>query len=410
MKNPKSPPASLREALRAGEIRNPKLPAILGGGPEFDYIVPITVPTLPEPEKLFEKYGKIIKSGMITNASTVREFEAMSVQYLGVKYAVALNSCTSGLMLSMKIFGLKGEVILPSFTFHATAHAAVWNGLKPVFVDCDPDTYNIDPSEVEKAVTPDTSAILAVHLFGNPADVEELERIAKDRKLKLIFDAAHAFGSKRKGKNTGGFGNVESFSLSPTKLLTSGEGGIAATNDKDLADRLKIARNYGDSGDYDCALAGFNARMSEFNALMGIETLKMLEKNVVRRNEMAELYKKELSNIPGISFQSIDKTDRSTFKDFSIYVDEMRFGIGRDRFHDSLIKENIIVKKYFYPPVHAQKAYMNLKQPNKLDNTVRITDRVFSLPLYSHIEEGTVKRICGAVKKIYEHREEINKR
>ncbi|MFA5097238.1 MAG: DegT/DnrJ/EryC1/StrS family aminotransferase [Candidatus Margulisiibacteriota bacterium] len=385
-------------------MKNSKLPAFLGGEPFFKEPVPITLPTLPDPKDLFERYSKIISSRMLTNASTVREFEAMSAEYLGVKYAVALNSCTSGLMLSMKIFGLKGEVILPSFTFHATAHSVVWNGLKPVFVDCDAETYNIDPAQVEKAITPQTSAILGVHLFGNPANVEELERIAKKHKLRLMFDAAHAFGSKRNGKNTGGFGDVESFSLSPTKLLTAGEGGMATTNNKELADALRVARNYGDSGDYDCAFAGFNARMSEVNALMGIETLKMIEKNVVRRNEIVKLYKDRLSRMQGISFQSIDPKDRSTFKDFSIYIDEKVFGMTRDELYDALLKENIIVKKYFYPPVHAQKAYKNIKQANKLDNTVRITDRVFSLPLYSHIEEDTVRDICCVLQNIYDHK------
>ncbi len=385
-------------------MKNMKLPAFLGGEPFFKEAVPITVPTLPDPEALFEKYKKIVDSRMITNASTVREFEETSAEYLGVRYAVALNSCTSGLMLSMKIFGLKGEVILPSFTFHATAHSVVWNGLKPVFVDCDAETYNIDPAQVEKAITPQTSAILGVHLFGNPANVEELERIAKKHKLRLMFDAAHAFGSKRNGKNTGGFGDVESFSLSPTKLLTAGEGGMATTNNKDLADALRVARNYGDSGDYDCAFAGFNARMSEVNALMGIETLKMIEKNVARRNEIVKLYKDRLSRMQGISFQSIDPKDRSTFKDFSVHIDEKVFGMTRDELYDALLKENIIVKKYFYPPVHAQKAYKNIKQANKLDNTVRITDRVFSLPLYSHIEEDTVRDICCVLQNIYDHK------
>ena len=382
-------------------------PAFLGGKPMFDEPVPITLPTLPDPDILIDRYKKIVKSRMITNSTTVKEFEDMCAQYLGVENAVAMNSCTSGLMLLMKVFGLKGAVILPSFTFHATAHAVVWNGLKPVFVDCDPESYNIDPEQVEKAITSQTSAILAVHLFGNPADIEELERIAKKHKLKLLFDAAHAFGAKRKGKNTGNFGDAESFSLSPTKLLTSGEGGMVTTNDKELAKKLRIARNYGDSGDYDCEFAGFNARMSEFNALMGIETLKVLEKNVVRRNAIVKIYKDKLSKIPGISFQYIDPADRSTFKDFSIYINEKEFGMTRDELHDALLKENIIVKKYFYPPVHRQKAYKSIKQANKLDNTVRITDRVLSLPLYSHIEENTVKNICLALQNIYEHKNNL---
>ncbi len=369
--------------------------------PAFSKLIPITVPTLPDPEKLIGRYKKIIASRVLTNASTVKEFESRAAKYLKVNYAVVLNSCTSGLMLTMKVFELKGEVILPSFTFHATAHAVVWNGLKPVFVDCEPETYNIDPKKVEMAITPNTSAILAVHLFGNPANVEALEKIAKKYKLKLLFDAAHAFGSKRKGKHIGGFGDAESFSLSPTKLLTSGEGGIVATNNNALAAKLKIARNYGDSGDYDCEFSGFNARMSEFNALMGIETLKMLEQNVKKRNSLVKIYKKELVKIPGLSFQYVDLSDRSTFKDFSIYIYEKKFGMTRDQLFDALIKENIIVKKYFYPPVHRQKAYRGLGKDEKLENTIRITDRVLSLPLYSHMQKQDVEKICSTIVSIH---------
>lgn len=369
--------------------------------PAFKTPVPITLPTLPTPKKLVGRYKMIIASNMLTNASTVKEFEARAAEYLQVKHTVALNSCTSGLMLIMKVLGLRGEVILPSFTFHATAHAVVWNGLKPVFVDCDRATYNIDPQKAEKAITPNTAAILGVHLFGNPANVEALERIARKHNLKLIFDAAHAFGSKRKGKHVGGFGDAESFSLSPTKLLTAGEGGIVATNNKALADKLKIARNYGDSGDYDCEFSGFNARMSEFNALLGIETLKMLEKNVIRRNRLVDIYKQGLSSIPGIEFQSIDPNDRSTFKDFSIYINENEVGLTRDELYERLLAENIIVKKYFYPPVHRQKAFKKyIAYDFQLPNTDKISINSLSLPLFSHIDGETVAKICFLVKKL----------
>ncbi len=380
-----------------------RIPAIFGGTSFFNKVIPITEPTISSISALKKKYEEVLRSRMITNSKYVKEFEKNVAEYLGVKYAVAVSSCTSGLMLIIKSLELKGEVILPSFTFHATAHSVVWNGLKPIFVDCDPKTYNIDPKEVEKAITKKTSAILAVHLFGNPANTEDLERIAKKHNLKLIFDAAHAFGAKRRGKNVGGFGDAESFSLSPTKLLTSGEGGIIATNNKDLAEKLKVARNYGDSGNYDCEFTGFNARMSEFNAILGIETLRMLEKNVNRRNKIANIYKSELSKIPGISFQYISPSDRSTFKDFSIYIDENKFGMTRDELYDAVLKENIVVKKYFYPPVHLQKAYKNIKTLHKLDNTENITSRVFSLPLYSHIDEKTVRNICFVIKNIYEY-------
>lgn len=383
-----------------------RLPAILGGSPVFDKPVPITQPTIPPTAVLLKKYKQVLKSGMLTNAENVLKFEKMSAEYLGVKHAVAVNSCTGGLMLIMKCLGLAGEVIVPSFTFHATAHAIVWNGLKPVFVDCDPETYNIDVGEIVSAITPGTSAILAVHVFGNPADVESLQKVSEKYNLKLLFDAAHGFGSKRKGKNVGGFGDAESFSLSPTKLLTSGEGGMVTTNDGELARKIRVGRNYGDAGTYDCEFSGFNARMTEFSALLGIESLKFLEKNVRSRNKMVGLYKKFLATLPGISFQKINDGDRSSFKDFSIYINEAKFGLDRNELFDSLLAEKIIVKKYFYPPVHRQKTFLTCNNKN-LNNTDRISENVLSLPLYSHISSETVGKICLAVNNIYINRNKI---
>ena len=388
-----------------------QLPAFLGGNPAFSKPVPITEPTIPPIERLKKRYTQVLKSKMITNAKYVREFETRIAAYLGVKYAIVVSSCTSGLMLIMKSLGLKGEVILPSFTFHATAHAVIWNGLKPVFVDCDPETYNIDPREVAKAITPATAAILAVHIFGNPPDIDALSKIAKQHNLKLIFDSAHGFGTKYKGRQVGTFGNAESFSLSPTKILTAGEGGIVTTKEKDVAEKVRIGRNYGDPGTYNCEFSGLNARMSEFNALLGIESLKMLEKNVARRNIIVELYKKLLFGIPGIIFQKIKERNRSSYKDFSILIDEEKFGLTRDKLHEALMAENINVKKYFYPPVHRQKTFSLFKssQP-RLEKTDKISNNCLSLPLYSHMPINITKKICSIINKIYSHRKEISRK
>lgn len=384
------------------------LPAILGGRPAFDKPVPITVPTIPKIEALKRRYEKVLRSGMITNSASVQEFESRVARYLGVTYAIAVSSCTSGLMLIMKTLGLKGEVILPSFTFHATAHAAVWNNLQPVFVDCDPETFNLDPQAVRRAITPRTSAIIAVHIFGNPPAISLLEKIAGDNGLKLIFDAAHGFGSKYQGRYVGGFGEAESFSLSPTKLLTAGEGGIVTTNNEEIAKKIRAGRNYGDTGNYDPEFSGLSARMSEFNALLGIESLEILEKNIIRRNKMVEQYKKRLGALPGLTFQKIKAGDRSSYKDFSIHVDKRRFGLNRDQLHNALMAENIVVKKYFYPAVHQQKAFETYAaDETKLQNTVRVANCALSLPLFSHIEAGTVEKICAAVARIHKHRNEL---
>ncbi len=391
------------------KAKKEKFPAIIGGKPLFSQPIPITKPTIPPITELKKRYETVLKSGMITNYKFVQEFEEKVAKYLGVSQAIAVSSCTSGLMLILRSMGLKGEVILPSFTFHATAHAVAWNGLIPVFADCDPETYNLLPEAVEQAITPRTCAVIGVHIFGNPADIDSLEKIAKAHKLKLIFDAAHGFGTKYKGKNVGSFGGAESFSLSPTKLLTCGEGGIVATDDEELAKKIKIGRNYGDPGDYDCQFSGLSARMSEFNAILGIESLKILEKNVSRRNSIAKMYQKLLSDIPGIGFQKIREDNRSSYKDFSVLIDEKKFGLSRDRLAEAMLAENIVVKKYFYPPVHQQKAFkvFGLAENGNLKNTLIVSFNSLSLPLYSHIKEEDVNNICLVLKRIYQHSDEI---
>lgn len=381
-----------------------KFPFILGGKPAFKKPIPITAPTIPSIPELKKRYEDVLNSGMITNSKYVQEFESKVAKYLGVKFAIAVSSCTSGLMLLIRALELKGEIIVPSFTFHATAHAVVWNGLKPVFVDCDPETYNIDPEKVEKAITTKTSAIIAVHIFGNPPDIDALEKIAKKHKIRLFFDAAHGFGSRYNGKNVGGFGDAESFSLSPTKLLTAGEGGMVTTNDDTIAARVKMGRNYGDPGSYDCDFSGLSARMSEFNALLGIESLKMLKNNVKRRNTMVRLYKELLSKIPGIKFQKINARNQSSFKDFSIMIDQNEYGMDRDELCEALLAENIVVKKYFYPPVHKQKAFLAYgTEDGDLQCSNQISLNSLSLPLYSHIDEAVIKKIVSVIEKIHHY-------
>jgi len=380
-------------------------PAIQGGEPVFDDIVPITQPTLPELRILYRNLSEIFSTSVITNSKFVKELETKATKYLDVNHAVAVSNCTSGLMLVLKSLNLSGEVILPSFTFSATGHSLLWNDIKPAFVDCDPETFLIDPNHIEENVTSKTSAILAVHIFGNPCDVNRLQEIADEYGLKLIFDAAHAFGSLYNGKHIGSYGNVEVFSTSPTKLFTTGEGGLVTTSDAELKRKVTIGRNYGDDGSYDCEFAGLSARMSEFHAILGLKTLETLEKNVVRRNELAHIYKDELQKLPGISFQKINPNWRTTYKDLSIIVDEEKFGLNRDDLCIALEKENIMTKRYFYPPLHRQRAYAQWFQKfdAKLPVTKYISEHILSLPLYSHMSEHNIKKICYAIRRIYEH-------
>ena len=323
-------------------------PAILGGKPVFSIknAVPILRPTLPDLKELLPDLKRSFLLGQITNASNVKRFEEMAADYMGVKYCIAVSSCTTGLILVHKCLDLKGEVIVPSFTFHATVHSLVWNNLKPVFIDCREDTFNIDEKKIKDLITKDTSAILAVYMYGNPPAMEELRYIADKYNLKLIFDAAQAFGARFKGIVAGRFGNAEIFSLSPTKLLIAGEGGLVSTNDKSLAERLRVARNYGDSGNYDCSFSGFNARMGEFNAILAIKGLKMVDKKVKKRNRVARLYTDFFKNYKGITFQQIEDGNVCNFKDYSLVIDPELTGINRDLLAIALKEENIDTRKY----------------------------------------------------------------
>ncbi len=366
--------------------------------------IPITKPTLPDIQEILPKISEIFSTRMITNHKYVKEFEERVAEYLGVEYAVAVSSCTSGMMLVIKSLGLTGNVILPSFTFHATAHALLWNGIELRFVDINPETLTIDPAKVEENITPETSAICGVHTFGNPCNIKALQEIADDHNIKLYFDAAHAFGSIFNNKHVGSFGNAEIFSLSPTKLLVTGEGGIVATNDPELKKKLVIGRNYGDDGSYDCEFAGLNARMEEFNAILGLSGLKNIERNILSRHQKVVLYKSLLSKVPGISFQKIEHQSRTTYKDFSIHINSDLFGLTRDELSLKLMDAKITTKKYFYPPVHKQRLYSKdcMKFDKDLPETNRIANNSLSLPLWSDMDENMVREICSKIISIRE--------
>ena len=294
---------------------------------------------------------------------------------------------------------------MPSFTFMATVHPLIWLGVTPVFVDIDPDTWCIDPAKIEEAITPRTTGIVAVHNFGNPADIESIEAIARRHGLKLVFDAAHGFGTLYRGEPMGRHGNAEVFSATPTKLLIAGEGGVVTTNDEALAELIRTAREYGNDGHYGSLFAGTNARMPEFNAILGIKSLAMLEASAERRNWVVDLFRERLAPHPGLTFQTILPGNRCSYKDLSVLVDGDAFGLSRDQLAEALRAENIDTRKYHDPPVHTHQAYRNLY--DRYRNALPITDRVsalsLTLPVYSHMEEETVLGICRVVRRIHDH-------
>jgi dTDP-4-amino-4,6-dideoxygalactose transaminase len=375
------------------------VPAHWGGSPAFDERFRFISPLLPPLDEVWEEYRSAYEGGVVTNAACVRRFEEQSAAYLGARDCVGVSSCTSGLTLVMRALALTGEVIVPSFTFFATAHAIRWNGLTPVLADCDRETWNVDPADVERKITARTSAIVAVHMYGNPANVDALSDLARRHNLKLIFDAAHALGSHRRGASVGQFGDAEVFSLSPTKLLVAGEGGLVATADPALARAIRLMRNYGDDGSYDPQFLGQNARMGEFNAALGLRGLPLVDSKVERRNQVAQMYVDGLSGLPGITFQKVEPGDRHTYKDFSIHVDRNLFGCTRDQLAVALLAENIQTKKYFYPPLHKQTLYQEFEK-TALPNTNYVADNVLSLPIYEMLPDSTVGCIIDCIGRI----------
>jgi dTDP-4-amino-4,6-dideoxygalactose transaminase len=379
------------------------LPAILGGKPAFDNRINIVRPVLPDFSELSDGLQKILTSRMVTKGSYLAAFEEAVCEHLGIKHAVGVSSCTTGLMLTYRGLGLTGEVVVPSFTFMATVSALVWCNLLPVYADVNRQTTNLDPRSAEAAITPRTTALVAVHNFGNPADIQGLKDVADRHGLKLIFDAAHGFGALYRGKPVGVQGDAQVFSLSPTKLLISGEGGIVATNDDDLAQTIRIGREYGNDGNYDSAFAGMNARLGEFNALMGRQSLKNLENAARHRNQIADLYHEALGSLPGIGFQEVDPDDRNSYKDFSFTTDPQLYGLARDELVSALIAENIDVRKYYDPPVHRQKAYRHFYSGNSLPNTDWLAANSISLPMWSNMPTEVALNICQAIRCIQEN-------
>jgi dTDP-4-amino-4,6-dideoxygalactose transaminase len=364
--------------------------------------VRIAAPTLPDFESLVPDLRDIWASGELTNGRFVGEFEAQVAKLMPDRHVVAVNSCTAGLMLALRALGVRGDVLVPSFTFMASAHAIVWSGSRPVFVDCDPQTLNVDVSDLERKITPGTVAIVAVYVGGNPPRLDELENFAAQHGLKLILDAAHALGSSFQGRPAGTFGDAEVFSLSPTKTITSCEGGLVSLRDPEVARRLRIGRNYGNPGNYDCEFVGLNARMSELHALIGLKSLPLLQRNIEERRRMVALYTHGLQRLRGLHIQHIVTGNFSSFKDFSLRVVETEFGTSRDALRGILEEHGIETRTYFDPPVHRMTAYAGVSQGRRenLSKTDLVARQILNLPLYVGLREEEIGRIVDLIESV----------
>jgi FlaA1/EpsC-like NDP-sugar epimerase/dTDP-4-amino-4,6-dideoxygalactose transaminase len=387
--------------------RAAKVPALLGGPPYFSQPLAFARPARPPLEAVWRRLKPSYDCGMLTNGPLVAELEDRIAERLGVPHVVAVSSCTSGLMLTLQALteGRPGPVVLPSFTFSASGHAVLWNGRVPQFVECDPLTFQIDVDHTADYLD-GAAALMATHVFGAPCDPDSVVKVGQARGVPVVFDAAHALGAKSDGQPIGGFGDAEVFSLTPTKVLVAGEGGLVATRDASLAKSLRIGRDYGNPGDYDTRFAGLNARMSEFHAAMALESLELLEETLERRRKLAALYRELVDEVPGVRCQEVHGTDLSTYKDFTITVDD-EFGLRRDDLVAFLAAEGIETRNYFDPPVHRQQAYAGVERPD-LPITDAVASSVVSLPIYHDLGEDDVVRIVDAIAGAHVHAAEID--
>ena len=378
-------------------------PVILGGIPVFKDKLRLVSPYMSSLSEIEHDFKNFYNKGILTKGEILNIFEAKIAKYLGVRNVICVSSCTLGLMLVLKALDLKGSVILPSHTFIATGNAVLWNNLKPIFVDVNPRALTINEDDILSTITPNTSAIIATHIHGNPCNVIKLMLIAKKHNLKLIFDAAHAFGSEYKGTKVGSFGDAEVFSCSPTKTLVTGEGGIITTNNDQLANDLRVLLEYGNPGNYDCVANGLNARMSEFNALLGCKNIKAMDKIIKNRVDFANYIRDGLSGIAGINFQYVSKDSVSSYKDLVLVLDD-NLHLSRDEFVKCLTLENIETRNYYDPPLHLQTVFKEFNT-RELLVTNNLHNNILSLPISSEYSYETASKLILVIKRIVKYKE-----
>jgi dTDP-4-amino-4,6-dideoxygalactose transaminase len=368
-------------------------------------MMPIIRPTLPDLGDLADLLRPSWEQGQVTAGPLGRAFEAEVCRQTGAAHAVAVSSCTAGLMLAIQAMDLRpgAEVVVPSFTFAATAQALVWNGLVPVFCDCRPDDLTLDPEDVARNLSPRTAAICAAYIYGLPPDVEALTAVAARHGLPLYFDSAQGLGAEYRGVKAGTFGTSETFSLSPTKVVTAVEGGVICTGDPGLAERLRSMRDYGKdarSGE-DMVDLGLSARMSELHAGVGLLSLRQMDGLVKARLALIESYRARLGRLPGCGVQAFPSGRTTSGNYFVLFVTE-RARRSRDEVYAALKARGIQTKRYFHPPLHEQTLFRRVacRRSEHLEHTERASREALALPLYGHMTQEQLEHVCRHVEQL----------
>ncbi len=361
----------------------------------------VTRPCVPS----FEEFSKVLKeiydSRCLTNIGPYHKMlESELTNYLGVKYLSLFANGTLALITAIKLLNIKGEVITTPFSFVATAHALWWNGIKPVFVDIDPKTCNINADKIEPAITPETSAILPVHVYGNPCDFDKINLLAEKYKLKVIYDAAHAFGVKKNNETILNFGDLSVLSFHATKVFNTLEGGAIISHTREIKEKIDLLKNFGFADEITVVGLGINAKMNELQAAWGLLLLKELKANIEKRKYLSNIYKDLLKNVTGIRFIYIPDDVTYNYSYFPIII-EKEFPVSRDKVYEVLMEYNIFPRRYFFPLITEFPPYNKLlSTENNLVVAKDIASKILCLPLYPELEEKQVIKISKIISNV----------
>ena len=387
--------------------------ALLGGAPAFAEKLHVGRPNIGDRARLMARIEDMLdRRWLSNNGPFVQELERRIAEMVGVRHCVAMCNATVALEIAIRALGMSGEVIVPSYTFVATPHALQWQQITPVFCDVDPRTHNIDPDRVEALITPRTSGVVGVHVWGTPCDVDALAEIAERRGLRLLYDAAHAFGCSYRGRMIGSFGDAEVFSFHATKFFNSFEGGAVTTDDDELARKLRLMKNFGfvnyDQVDY----IGTNGKMSEIAAAMGLTSLESMDDFVAVNRRNYRRYREGLADLPCVRMIAHDQTERHNFQYIVLEIDEAATGIGRDLLVRLLWAENVLARRYFYPGCHRMEPYRSYF-PHAgllLPETEALCGRALQLPTGTAVGEPEIDAICAIVRLAIARGGEIRQR
>jgi len=372
---------------------------------KFDQPIYVTRPVMPDYELYTERLKDIWDSKWLSNnGEQHKRLEAELVTYLKTPYISLFNNGTTALTVAIQALRLQGEVITTPFSFPATTHALAWNNITPVFCDIDPETMTIDPTKIEQLITNRTTAILGVHVYGIPCHVKQIQDIADRHGLRVIYDAAHAFGTEINGQPISSFGDISMFSFHPTKLFHTSEGGGLTCKDSHLKERIDLLKNFGIKNEFEVIMPGINGKMNEMSALMGQCVLGLVEKEQEKRQKIRQQYALEFEMVEGVDVVDVPNNVRNSQQYMVARIDEKKFGFSRDAIYDELKSYNVYSRKYFYPLISDYPCYRQLSSANEqfLSQSKKVSEEVLCLPFYGALSEGDVTKISQIIKGLGE--------